>query len=132
MPEPDEAQAGLVSAGASYPEPTVQRLQSVSSASGLNHGGNARLYEREARKVPRPERDGVQILNGKKVYVKTFRLGLPPGGHLPPEAHESNMRQTVEDVLKAGERVDSRTTLHSVEDDKLNRHVLMSYIVELV
>jgi hypothetical protein len=125
--------AGLIPTGNAYPEQTVQRLQSVTSAASRNHGGNAVAYEKEARKVDTPERDGIHILKDlKRVWYKTFRIGIPPGASLEPHQHEGNMRQTVEDVLKAGERVNSDTKLHSVTYDKQNRQTLMTYGVELV
>jgi hypothetical protein len=128
----EEVDAGLVPAGNAYPEPAVQRLQSVTSAASRNHGGNAVDYEKEARKVDTPERDGIHIGKDlKRVWYKTFRLGIPPGASLEPHQHEGNMRQTVEDVLKGGERVSSATTLHSVTYDKANRQTLMTYKVEL-
>jgi hypothetical protein len=135
--EPNETdeqpvEAAMVAPGASYPEPTVQRIQSVTSASGLNQGSVVVDHEESARATERPARDGVQILDGQKVYVKTFRLGVPPGSSLPPELHEANMRQTVEDTLKAGERVQSRTMIHSIDDDELNHQMLVTYYVELV
>jgi hypothetical protein len=131
-PDDEDVDAGLVPAGGAYPEPYVQRLQSVTSAVSRNHGGNAVDYEKEARKVDTPERDGVHELDGRKlVYYKTFRLGIPPGASLASHQHEGNMRQTVEDVLKSGERVASATTLYSVSYDKVNHQTLMTYAVDL-
>jgi hypothetical protein len=128
----EAVEATYVPPGASYPQShNVQRFQSVTTASSLNSGSNAVDYEDEARGVARPANDGVHIEGGKKVYYKTFRIGIPAGAGLPADNHESNMRQTVEDVLKAGERADSRVRLHSVEDDELSNHVLMTYVVDL-
>jgi hypothetical protein len=132
----DEAEgsvdAGLVPVGTAYPEDFGhQRLQSVTSASRANDGGAAVDYETAARDVDIFERDGVQKHNDKKVFVKTFRIGIPAGAGLTPEQHESNMRQVVEDALKAGERVAAPVKLHSVADDEFNRNVLMVYVVEL-
>jgi hypothetical protein len=77
------------------------------------------------------KRDDADRVPRKRVYYKTFRIGIPAGAGLSAEQHESNMRQTVEEVLKSGERVAAPVKLHSMQDDEQNHNVLMTYVAEL-
>jgi hypothetical protein len=129
--EAEEAQAALVPPGAAYP---LQPLQTVTGASSRNNGETAVSYEKGARgeDVAGFDRDGIHVLSGQRVWVKTFRVGIPAGEGLPAYQHEANMRQVVEDVLKGGERVAGPVSLHKVIDDHINGNVTMVYVAPIL
>jgi hypothetical protein len=85
-----------------------------------------------ARDKKIPDRDGLQEIGGRRVYVRTMRLGIPPGTPLWEELHAANGRQVIEDALKAGERVDGDVELFAIWDDKLNNETVVAYLVPLL
>jgi hypothetical protein len=90
------------------------------------------MPEWDARQRDRPEQSGIQMLDGKRVWVKTFRIELPRTEKLSSEGQAGNMRQTVEDAVRAGELECSPARLLCVRNARLPGYMLMTYVVDLV
>jgi hypothetical protein len=160
--EEAEPEAGLVGPGSSYPEtggdgaadsappaphPSTQfdpfsvehgavARPTISRSDYVNAGSAARAVELTAEATKDNsdfERDGVQVHDGSKVYVKTYRIGTPAHEHLPEHAILSLMRGVIEDVAKAGEIPISHVQLHKVKSNEkdLHRSSLWQFFVRL-